>query len=314
MTNSQENKGWLETLIEGGIPQLVAGPAGKAISRLLGAGVEIPAAWLEQKAQAIRDETKAKSHLMESLAEKSAELGFSDPQLLERGLNNMLGKAYRAQENREDVAIKAVEYLNESGPLESGEGPKDDWIDIFEEYASKATTESIRDMYGRVLAGEIRTPGKFSRSLLHFISILDGNVATLIQKISPFIIDNVFVPRDNANIVLNYKELLSLEECGFLTLGTGSLELSREANNEGYVVFGIGKECVIVSLKDKNILRLPAYKLTSIGEQLISTISTKYDIDTYIKFLKNLNIGEVFRGVIVVGADGTYFTDNIIRV
>lgn len=42
------------------LPEMVAGPAGKAISRLVAGAVEVPAAYLDQFVQAIRSKTEAK--------------------------------------------------------------------------------------------------------------------------------------------------------------------------------------------------------------------------------------------------------------
>lgn len=179
--NNQDARGWLDTIAEGGLPQLLAGPAGKAISRLIGASVEIPAAWLEQKAQAIRDETEARSKVMQMLAEKSGELGFSDPSLLERGLNSLLGRAYREQENREAVAQKTIKYLADEPASTGSQGPSDDWMNRFEEYAAKASSEQLRETWARVLSGEIRKPGSFSLPTIQFLSVLDKVTAEAVE-------------------------------------------------------------------------------------------------------------------------------------
>jgi hypothetical protein len=189
--SEQENNGanlpktWSDTLqsiAEGGLPQIIAGPAGKAISRLIGATVEIPAAWFEQKAQGIRDETEARSKMMQTLAEKSTELGLSDPKLLERGLNSMLGRAYREQENREAVAGKVLEQLRLDPPPEDSAGPSDDWLNLFEDFASKASSEWVRENWARVLAGEIRKPSSFSLQTMSFLAQLDQPSALAVER------------------------------------------------------------------------------------------------------------------------------------
>lgn len=179
-------KTWSETfssIAEGGIPQILAGPAGKAISRLIGAGVEIPAAWLEQKAQSIRDETEARSKMMQTLAEKSTELGLQDPKLLERGLNSLLGRAYREQENREAIAGKVAEQLRLDPPPLDSAGPSDDWLNVFEDYAAKASSEWVRENWARVLAGEIRKPNSFSLQTLAFLAQLDQPSAVAAEAV-----------------------------------------------------------------------------------------------------------------------------------
>src|SRR5882757_2665724 len=90
------------------LPKLVAGPAGEAISRLIAGGADIPAAWLQQKAQAIKDKTEAKSLMTKTLAGASAELVKNDPALVQRAAEAFIAKEIRHQHNRESVAKKAI--------------------------------------------------------------------------------------------------------------------------------------------------------------------------------------------------------------
>ncbi|WP_408914064.1 DUF2806 domain-containing protein [Brucella pseudogrignonensis] len=310
MTDQQKNSGWLETLMDGGLPQVLAGPAGKAISRLIGAAAEIPAAKLEQIAQGIRDETKAKSQIMETLAEKSAELGLADQKLLERGLNSMLGKAYREQLNREEVARKTIEYLTDDPAPETSPGPSDDWMDVFEDYASKASSDSVRDMFSRILAGEIRKPGDFSRATLHFVSILDTEVAKIIEKLSPYSIDNNFFPKDLCSKEVGYGEWLVLEEAGFLSFAGGNLSITQNPDAQGIIVFRMGVNLILYKPKNNNSINLPAVKLTLPGGQLLKTIEPKYKVEEFASWLWALNPDDVLIAEIGIGWDGKEFAKD----
>ncbi|MBX8811205.1 DUF2806 domain-containing protein [Ochrobactrum sp. MR34] len=278
MTSSQENKGWLAMLIEGGIPQIVAGPAGKAISRLVGAGVEIPAAWLEQKAQAIRDETKAKSQLMETLAEKSAELGFSDPQLLERGLNNMLGKAYRAQENREKVAKKTVEYLSEDIASVQSEGPSDEWMNIFEEYASKANSERLQQTWGRILAGEIRKPGATSLATLQLMSILDQETALAVETALGYVFAEDYASFDDPTGKL-LNQLLLAKSVGVIGSLDDDYRVTLAIPTSGFatLVFQEGI-CIMIYGVVNSEVELHCTSVTRVGRELLSIIRPKFNM------------------------------------
>ncbi|MFB9985362.1 DUF2806 domain-containing protein [Mesorhizobium kowhaii] len=284
MPTEQESQGWLQSVLEGGLPQIIAGPAGKAISRLIGAGVEIPAAWLEQKAQAIQDETKARSMVMEALAAKSAELGLSDPGLLDRGLNNLLGKAYREQINREAIAKKAIEYLADDPPLGQSPGPSDDWIDMFEGYAARATSENMRDLFARVLSGEIRKPGHFSPATLHFVSVLDGPTAKLIEEALPWCINCEYVLKDAVGDSIIYGQWLVLEEAGFVTFAGGTLSRSVKPNEQKFVFFRMGRKGVLVQFPDTNERNPKAVKLTKAGEELAATIPVTFEFERVAKW------------------------------
>lgn len=177
---------WISTVLEGGLPQFIAGPAGKAISRLIGAGADIPAAWLEGLAQGHRDKTDARSRVSKVIAEKAAGMAVDNPAIMERALHGMLAKSYRIQTNREAVAEIALEELTKLPPPEDSKGPSDDWMNKFERHAEDASGEEIRTMFGRLLAEEVRQPGKIASATLRFVSDLDSDVAKIIQRALPF--------------------------------------------------------------------------------------------------------------------------------
>lgn len=63
MPPEDKEASWLEVLADGGLPQIIAGPAGKAISRLVGATIEIPAAYIDGYAQTSEIKTRPKVNL-----------------------------------------------------------------------------------------------------------------------------------------------------------------------------------------------------------------------------------------------------------
>ena len=61
-----------------------------------------------------------------------------------------------------------------------------DWLDFFGDYAEKANAEAVRDLWGRVLAGEIRRPGTFSLYTLRILAELDQQVARWFEEEAQF--------------------------------------------------------------------------------------------------------------------------------
>ena len=81
---------------------------------MIGATIEIPAAWLDGIAQDTKDKTSAKSALSKALANKISSVAVEDDAILERAMNSMLGRAYRSQINKEEVAKIALQNLVEN--------------------------------------------------------------------------------------------------------------------------------------------------------------------------------------------------------
>lgn len=304
--NQNTAKGWLDNISEGGLPQLIAGPAGKALSRLIGAGVEIPAAWLEQKAQGIRDETEARSKVTQMLAEKSAELGLSDTKLLDRGLNNLLGRAYREQENREAVAIGTIKELEKDPAPTSGAGPSDDWMNTFESHAAKASSEELRNLFSRVLAGEIRKPGRFSLSTMQLMSVLDSQLAALIERVSPFVWDESAIFKDTVDGQIDYRDLLHLEEVGVVSLSGGMMTVTKEANEFGFVGFQSHGMGVVASFEPNKRVQLTSYAISRAGKELMSTLSVQPQFSSLAKVMRAHGATKVQFGPAVPARDGGF--------
>lgn len=159
----------------------------KAVNRLIGAGVDIPAAYLERIASRTRAKTKSYVAVEEAVAAAVAQGVAADPAIAHRAMGNLLGKEYRKQENREAIAR---EFLNDlqKGQDEAAQpdGPvpelDDDWLNVFERYAEDASTERMQKLWGRVLAGETRKPGRYSMRTLRFLSEFSQHDALLFAE------------------------------------------------------------------------------------------------------------------------------------
>ena len=98
-------------LLDGLLPKILLGPARTAISRLIGSGIDIQAAWLAQQAQGIKYATAARSHVTQALATQAAKTAVTDPEIMERAEANMVATTYRRQINKEAMALKTIKNL-----------------------------------------------------------------------------------------------------------------------------------------------------------------------------------------------------------
>jgi hypothetical protein len=113
----------------------------------------------------------------------AAKKATGDPDLVDRAKEHWTRNLIRTQENRESVALRVVEILKEVpiSPDIQG-GPSDDFMNVFEDIAEKANSESLGGLLARTLAGEIRKPGTFSLRTLQFMATVDQPLADAIQK------------------------------------------------------------------------------------------------------------------------------------
>ena len=162
-----------------GIPKALVPSSIKALDRLVGATVDIPVAWLAQQRAKIDAQTSAYSLVEGAIAKSAAEGAGTNPAIVQRAVDVLVRKAYRTQENREQVGLSAIEDLrSQQNPTPASEAEAsdpiatldDDWLNVFERYAEDASSERMQKLWGRVLAGEIRKPGRYSLRTLRFLS------------------------------------------------------------------------------------------------------------------------------------------------
>ena len=99
------------------------------------------------------------------------------------------------QLNRESIAFLALDNLRSTTGVVDNDSGQDatlsaDWLNYFGDFAEKASSEELQSLWGKILAGEIRKPGSFSRKTLRFIAELDQESAQIIQDNLKYIYSN----------------------------------------------------------------------------------------------------------------------------
>ena len=76
------------------------------------AGVlEIPAAYLDDFTESIKNKRKARAIVSQEVAAAAAKFAANDTDIVARAANNLLAKEYRHQKNKEEIAKKTIEIL-----------------------------------------------------------------------------------------------------------------------------------------------------------------------------------------------------------
>jgi hypothetical protein len=223
---------WSDILKELNLPKLVLGPAGEALSRLVGHVADVPAEYVKSFTQGIQDKREARTEVSKALAKAVAAEVVTDPELTRRAAQSFLAKELRGQTNKEAVAKRAIKHLSDKSESSdpNPKTPEDDWLNVFERYAENASSEKLRDLWGRVLAKEIRKPRSFSLRTMRFVSELDVETAQLFEKYSSAVIGCEFMVKPKSLVGTTFTELLGLEDAGLLTGVDGNI--SQQYKNE----------------------------------------------------------------------------------
>ena len=271
---------WSDFLKEFNLPKVIAGPAGEAISRLIAGAADIPAAYLQQVAQGVRDKTEAKTVVSKAIAETAANIAKNDPEIVKRAAHSLLSKELRNQSNKEAIAKKTLEILQEEHPKEATTEPKSveaDWMNVFEKFAGDASSERMQEMWARVLAGEIRKPGAFSLQTLRFIAELNQETARLFEKFATAVINADFIPfppRRGAE----FTELLRLQEFGLVTGVSGSLNKAFSISAPMQLLT-YRRHALIVVLEPPAEFNISSVLLTNVGREIYNILKIDDDIE-----------------------------------
>lgn len=82
--------------------------------------------------------------------------------------------------NQVDIIRIAGEYLK---PEFEADKVNNDWITFFFDKVKNVTEDYMKEIWGRILAGEFNNSKTYTKQLLHTMSIMDGKIATSFQRI-----------------------------------------------------------------------------------------------------------------------------------
>ena len=258
-----------------------------AVDRLLGSLFDIPASKLESISNRIRSKSAKEVRLIEAGASAAEEIIENDQEVARLiGEHNLHLYLERAT-NKASVVRKSIEYLAETdsaipGSEESASEDAqldDDWLNYFERYAEQASTERMRDLWARVLAGEIRKPQSFSLVTLRFMSELDKDIAEIFENETEHRMTEGFILKpDSAELVGERLLNLSfLEEVGLLHNVSTGFSLPMEAGENRTFRLRQGKFVLCVGIEGKTKLSL--IRITRIGREIVNVLPPPNDIE-----------------------------------
>jgi len=263
-----------------GIPKALIPNSVKALDRLIGAAVDIPIAMLKQHKAKIDAQTKAYEAVEQAIAKGVAKDAGADPVILEQAKSVLVRKAYRQQINRNAVGFAMIEDLRSTGEQDAASEPPpmdEDWLNLFERYAEDASTERMQKLWGRVLAGEIRKPGRYSLRTLRFVSEFSQSDAIAFSEFCQSAFGDVAPAKlVKPNAETDIRSLLFLESAG-LVEGAGGLGLSRTITftPQGTAALQEGNVILLLHAEPNAKVKEPVVALTPLGQEVLGLIPNR---------------------------------------
>ena len=286
-----------------GVPKSLVPATLKALDRLIGGAIDIPAAWLAQQKSKIDAQTEAYRAVESAIAKAAATEAGGDPVVVARAVEVLVRKSYREQKNRESVAAATVEALeithSTSEPLPdeaavSNAQPDEEWLNVFEQYAERASTDRMQKLWGRVLAGEIRRPGQFSMRTLRFLSEFSQADALRFAEFAQFALGDA-APKKLVKEE-NVRPLIDLEAAGLISGATG-LGLSRtyRFNERGWAWSAERNLLLMLEGEPAAQVKVEIVVLTPLGQELLALIPDRCARDCARRFAEAIREPSVKR-------------------
>lgn len=200
----------------------------------------------------------------------------------------------RKIENKAAVVQVAVDELNGEAGSQTAQDAKteidEDWLNLFSRLAEDKSSDELKALFGRILAGEIRRPGAFSLRTIQFIATLSKADAHEISEFLAFAVSDQFVPMsDNVSFGPHIHARIKMQELGLATHASmiGGLAWSLNVGPETNFVLPGTSNGILIENKSKRALevQIECQVLTEPGRQLI-TIANPPPTD--LKFLIDL--------------------------
>ena len=153
----------------------------KNLDKACAAMLDVPAAHFEAKASSIRGASSRQEEIADTLAENVIEeLKLGQSPEAKSAVSGMLREHLQKQYGRKRVLELTASEL-ESGDIDKDatESINDDWMTFFRSRVDELSSEESRLLFAKILAGEVKEPGAFSRSSITILAEMNQRVGHL---------------------------------------------------------------------------------------------------------------------------------------
>jgi hypothetical protein len=202
----------------------------------------------------------------------------ADPEQVARAQARYWGDEARRQQNLESIISQTPTYLaalpapDASIPSANSENElSEDWRAKFTSYAQDVSDAEMQQVWARVLAGEIASPGSFSYRTLRTVSELEPDIAEAFQSLQSrvFAGDSVYAPLGEFSKGDNFKIMSLLLESGLTRDRVNQSQKTLKPDEAGrYFLWGAKKAVFVRAPSGPREIVVPIIQLSRVGREL----------------------------------------------
>lgn len=219
-----------------------------------------------------RKMAEAKAYAAELEAKTNNKIALIKAQGEDALANYVAAKESRKMRNTIAVIEKAQSHFSE-GEKVSDEPVDEGWKNRFFNIVEEISDDELREIWGRVLAGEIKKPKSYSLRTLETLRNLTKEEAAIIVKAASFTIKNECVYK---NAPLSLTEKLLLQEIGLMLDDGLGLEYQWKVNGKTQFSIVIDDNYLFKLHNDSdNIVdcNTEVYKLSTAGKEIFRLVT-----------------------------------------
>ena len=199
-------------------------------------------------------------------------------------ISDVASRNSRVEDIRREISVaKAVLHAEQelqSDPTPPKDEPvSDDWLLRWRDCAAGVSTEELQSLWGKVLAGEVKSPGHYSLRTMEFLRNLSQGEARAIERISPFVVSGIIFLEPLISEFglltgegLEFNDLHAMEEIGLLAgVGVRGKIIWNCVGSTSFekVLKCHGKLLQVTSPDPNKVFGLIACTVTAIGWQVL---------------------------------------------
>lgn len=202
--------------------------------------------------------------------------------------------------NVKSVVEKATSHFMEEEKV-SNEPVNTNWTNRFFSIVEDISDETLQDIWGRILAGEVNQPNSFSLRTLDLLRNVTKEEAELFVKASKYYVEKNFICTEE--FALSLHETLLLGETGFINSEELTKEWNIEPNSKLEIIIDRNTLIILHNDTNKKVWCQPSVKkLSKAGIEILSLVE-KTDRNKFYKiltqFFKSNGVSRVFKHEIV---------------
>ena len=250
-------------------------------------------------------------HQLSTIAVKQAEIDGLHPSLIDPMLYSFSSDIVTSYKNNVDVLMIALNTLgkkefHKSDDNQAAIGTDSDWFSRLKREAGSKSGTWYKETFGRILAGELTTPGSFSEATLLTISRLSPHTAESFAHccnlsgnygaIGIATLGMPIAPHSLPQFGVTYNTYTQLQEDGLLRLASAESIEPTTVNPGAVIHIEIGGQLFNFKQMDWSngpyVLKIPGIFFSKVGSEIRSVLDLT-PVDEYMKVLLNnfKNIG-----------------------